>query len=379
MQSKLPRVGTTIFTVMSRRAEELGAINLSQGFPDYDAPEDLRELLVAAVRGGHNQYPPMAGIAALREQLALDVARRYQRTVSPEAEVTIVPGATEAIFCAIHATVRPGDEVLVLDPCYDSYEPSIQLAGGRAVHVPLVPPRFAIDWQRVRDAVTPRTRLIITNTPHNPTGTIWSAADLHELEALVEATGIYVIADEVYEHLVYDGARHQSVLRSDALYQRSFAIFSFGKTYQVTGWKTGYCIAPPALSTEFRKVHQFVTFVAVAPIQHALAAFMQLRPEYSAGLPGLFQAKRDLLGTALRATSFRFEPAAGTFFQLLDYRAIADRPDTEFVDWLIREHGVAAIPISVFCDEAPDTRLIRLCFAKRDDTLQRAAARLARL
>ena len=379
VRSKLPDVGTTIFTVMSARAAEFGAINLSQGFPDFAVPTALREALARAVHAGHNQYAPMAGLPALREQVAASVLRHHGRQVDPMDEVTVVPGATEAIFCAIMASVMPGDEVILFDPAYDSYEPSVRMAGGRAVRIPLMPPDFRVDWQRVKEAIGPRTRLIAINTPHNPTGTMLEASDLDALEELLAHTDALLLSDEVYEHLVYDGRRHHSVLSRPALAERAFAVFSFGKTFHATGWKTGYCVAPPALTTEFRRVHQFVTFVAVTPIQHALAEFMRDHPEHVAGLGAFYQSKRDFFCDALAGSGWKGPRAAGSFFQLLDYSQIADVPDTEMAERLVREHGVAAIPISVFYETPPRLRLLRFCFAKQEETLGRGAERLLSL
>jgi len=379
VRSKLPDVGTTIFTVMSARAAEVGAINLSQGFPDFAVPEALREALARHVHAGQNQYAPMAGVLALREQVAASVLRHHGRRVDPVDEVTVVPGATEAIFCAIMASVMPGDEVILFDPAYDSYEPSVRMAGGRAVRIPLQPPAFRIDWQRVKEALGPRTRLIVINTPHNPTGSMLDAADLDALEELLSHSDALLLSDEVYEHLVYDGRRHLSVLSRPALAERAFAVFSFGKTFHATGWKTGYCVAPPALTTEFRRVHQFVTFVAVTPIQHALADFMRDHPEHIAGLGAFYQAKRDFFCDALEGSGWQGERASGSFFQLLDYSRIADVPDTEMAERLVRDHGVAAIPISVFYEHPPHLRLLRFCFAKQEQTLSRGAERLLAL
>lgn len=376
--SKLPNVGTTIFTTMSQLAAQTGALNLSQGFPDFDGPDALREAVARHVMAGHNQYAPMTGLPALREQVALKVASRYGRTVNPDIEVTITPGATQAIFCAIQAVVRPGDEVIVFDPCYDSYEPSIELAGGVCIHQALSLPEFAIDWQKLSDAITARTRMIVLNTPHNPSGALIERADLDRLAALIRDRDIYVLSDEVYEHLVFDGREHASVLRHDELYQRAFVVSSFGKTYHVTGWKTGYVIAPPALSSELRKVHQYVSFTGVTPLQWALADFMADHPEHLDELPGFYQAKRDLFCDLLTDSRFSFTRAAGTYFQLADYSAI--RPDLDDVamsEWLTREHGVATIPISVFYQRPPaGLRLVRFCFAKREETLRQAAERL---
>ncbi len=379
IESKLPDVGTTIFTVLSRKAEQHRAINLSQGFPDFALPAGLGEALARHVAAGRNQYAPMAGVAALREQIALKVARSYGCRVDPEAEVTVVPGATEAIFCAIMATVRPGDEAILFDPSYDSYEPAVRLAGGRALRIPLLPPGFAIDWQRVADAITPRTRLVVINSPHNPTGSVLAASDLDRLEELVQRHGLLVLSDEVYEHLVFDAGAHRSVLARPALAERAFAVFSFGKTYHATGWKTGYCVAPPALTREFRRVHQFVTFVAVTPIQHALADFMAAAPEHVDGLPAFYQAKRDLFCRLLAGSRWRARPSAGTYFQLLDYSGISDADDLTMAEELVSRHGVAAIPVSVFYERPPGLRLLRFCFAKQDDTLARAAEVLCRI
>jgi methionine aminotransferase len=306
------------------------------------------------------------------------VAGLYGRNVNADSEVTIVPGATEAIFCAVQALIRPGDEAIVLDPCYDSYEPAVELAGGRCVHVPLQLPDFSVDWQRLADAITPRTRLIFINSPHNPSGALLSRADLDQLAALIRERAIWLISDEVYEHLVFDGVAHASVLAHEELYQRAYVVSSFGKTYHVTGWKTGYVVAPSALTAEMRKVHQFVTFVAVTPLQHALADFMAEHPEHIAELPAFYQAKRDLFCEQLAASRFRFTPTPGTYFQLADYSAIRpDLNDVEMAEWLTCEKGVAAIPVSVFYQQAPaEMRLVRFCFAKREETLLAAAEKL---
>lgn len=377
--SKLPSVGTTIFTSMSQLAADTGAINLSQGFPDFDGPAALLEAVGRHVLAGHNQYAPMTGLPALREQVAAAVGRLYGRTVDAGTEVTITPGATQAIFCAIQALVRAGDEVIVFDPCYDSYEPAVQLAGGVCVHQQLSLPDFSIHWQRLADALTPRTRLIVLNSPHNPSGSVLQMADLDRLAALIRDRDIYLLSDEVYEHLLFDGRVHASVLRHEELYQRALVIGSFGKTYHVTGWKTGYVVAPPALSAELRKVHQYVSFTGVTPLQWALAEFMHAHPEHLDGLPAFYQAKRDLFCELLGGSRWRFRPAAGTYFQLMDYSAIRpDLDDRAMAEWLTRTHGVASIPISVFCQAPPPgMRLLRFCFAKREDTLRQAAERLA--
>lgn len=378
LASKLPNVGTTIFTRMSQLAVESGALNLSQGFPDFDGPQALREAVGRHIAAGHNQYAPMTGLPALREQVAAKIARSYGRTLDPDSEVTITPGATQAIFCAIQALVQPGDEVIVFDPCYDSYEPSVQLAGGRCVHVPLALPDFSIDWQRLAAALSDRTRLIILNSPHNPSGALISPAELEQLAALIRDRDIYLVSDEVYEHLVFDGVPHASVLAHEELYQRAFVVSSFGKTYHVTGWKTGYVVAPPLLSAELRKVHQYVSFCGVTPLQWALADFMAEHPEHVEELPAFYQAKRDLFCDLLVDSRFAFTRAAGTYFQLADYSAIrADLDDVAMAEWLTREHGVAAIPVSVFYQQPPkDLRLVRFCFAKREETLRQAASML---
>jgi methionine aminotransferase len=379
IDSKLPNVGTTIFTVIGELANRHNAINLGQGFPDFSAPEALLDRVDHHVRQGHNQYAPMAGVATLREAIAAKVEQSYGRPISAEREITVTPGATEALYCAITACVRPGDEVIVFDPAYDSYEPAIELSGGRAVHLPLLPPEFAIDWQRVEDAINPRTRMIILNSPHNPTGATLSAADLETLAELVLETDILLLSDEVYEHLVYDGETHHSLLSHEELAARAFVVFSFGKTYHVTGWKTGYCIAPPALTAELRKVHQYVAFVAVTPIQLALADYLRDCPEHYRQLPAFYQRKRDLFCEHMTGSRFKFTPARGTFFQLMDYSDISDRDDMAMAQWLTRETGVAAIPVSVFYQEPPAARYVRFCFAKEDQTLIKAAELLCRI
>nr|MBP8238099.1 pyridoxal phosphate-dependent aminotransferase [Pseudomonas sp.] len=347
-------------------------------FPDFDGPQGLREAVSRHVAAGHNQYAPMTGLPALREQVAAKIARSYGRSVSADSEITITPGATQAIFCAVQALVRPGDEVIVFDPSYDSYEPSVELAGGQCIHVPLALPGFSIDWQRLQDALSAKTRLIILNTPHNPSGALISKAELDQLAALIRGRDIYLISDEVYEHLVFDGVAHVSVLAHDELYQRAFVVSSFGKSYHVTGWKTGYVVAPPTLSAELRKVHQYVSFCGVTPLQWALADYMAEHPEHVEELPAFYQAKRDLFCDLLGGSRFNFTRAAGTFFQLVDYSAIRpDLDDVAMAEWLTREQGVAAIPISVFYQAPPkNLRLVRFCFAKREETLRQAAEKL---
>lgn len=379
-QTKLPKVGTTIFTVMSQLAAEHGAVNLGQGFPDFAVPQRLVDELDAAMRAGHNQYAPMTGVAPLRQAIAEKVLRCYGRPVDPDTEITVTSGATEALFNAIHAVVRPGEEVIVLDPAYDSYEPAIDLAGARAVHVPLDPRTFAVDWDRVRAAVTPKTRLLIVNSPHNPSGAMFDQADIRALAALLEGTGIYLISDEVYEHIVFDGRRHESILRYPDLAARAFVVSSFGKTYHCTGWKIGYAIAPQALSAEFRKVHQYNVFCTFAPAQHAFAAMIRQEPEHYEQLGAFYQDKRDRFREQLLGTKFKPLPVPGGYFQLVDYSAVSDLPDAEFVKWLTVEHGVTAIPLSPFYETPPaGQRLARLCFAKNEATLDAAVERLKAL
>jgi methionine aminotransferase len=380
LTSKLPDVGTTIFTRMSALAAEYNAINLSQGYPDFEAPPALCEALARAVRDGHNQYAPMAGLPQLREALAAQLRRYRGINCDPDSEITVVPGATEGIFCAVMASIRPGDEVILLDPCYDSYAPAISLAGGSAVHVPLRPHSFHPDWQRVEDAVTPRTRMIMVNSPHNPTGATFSSADLDALAGIAEAYNLLVCSDEVYEHLVFDDRRHHSVLQWPALRERSFAHFSFGKTFSVTGWKTGYCVAAPALTRELRKVHQFVAFVAVTPVQHAIADFLAAEPGYPGTLAAAYQARRDLFCEALSGSRFGVTPSAGTYFQLLDYSAISAEADHRLCESWTRTMGIASIPVSVFYQHPPEEQhYLRFCFAKSDDVLLQAAEILCRI
>lgn len=377
IETKLPKVGTTIFSVMSQLAAEHKAVNLGQGFPDFDGPQALRDALTRAMNGGRNQYAPMTGIPALREAIARKSERLYARKVDVDAEITVTSGATEALFAAIAAVVHGGDEVIVLDPCYDSYAPAIELNGGRAVHVPLDPRDFSPDWQRIKDAITPRTRMILINTPHNPCGSVWSAADLDALAALVRDSDILVLSDEVYEHIVFDGVLHQSVLRHAELAERSFVISSFGKTYHCTGWKVGYCIAPRALSAEFRKVHQYLTFCTFTPAQWAFAEILESDPQHYLDLPAFYQAKRDRFRELLVGSKFKLLPVGGAYFQVADYSALSDRDDLAFCEWLAREGRVAAIPISAFYETpAAGQRLIRFCFAKSDATLEQAASHL---
>ena len=379
--SKLPDVGTTVFTVMSQLAADCGAINLSQGFPSFDPPAELIDRISHHLSNGANQYAPMPGVAALRQAIAEKTQRLYNQTVDFETEVTVSTGATEGLFSAIQAIVRAGDEVVVFDPAYDSYEPAVTLAGGKTLHVPLYieDGAFSVDWQRLKDALTSNTRLVIVNFPHNPTGALLSTSDLDTLAGLLRSSETYILADEVYEHIVFDNSRHNSILGNSELRERSFVVSSFGKTFHATGWKVGYCIAPPALTQEFRKVHQFTTFTVVTPIQHALADFMNSRPTFHEELAGFYEQKRDLFCSLLARSRFRIRPAPSTFFQLLDYGAISDAPDVVLAERWTREFGVASIPLSVFCETGFTGTRLRFCFAKDDETLAKAAAILCGL
>ena len=377
LTTKLPKVGTTIFTVMSQLAAEHKAVNLGQGFPDFAVPARLVEELDKAMRAGHNQYAPMSGVPALRNAIAAKTERCYGWRPDADTEITVTSGASEAILDAVSAVVHAGEEVIVLDPCYDCYEPAIELAGATAVHVPLDPDTFAPDWNRVRAAITPRTRLLMINTPHNPSGAMLTAQDMAAVAGLLRDTGIWLLSDEVYEHIVFDGARHESVLRYPELRERAFVISSFGKTYHCTGWKIGYCIAPPALSTEFRKVHQYNTFCSFTPAQHAFAAMIQAEPGHYEQLGAFYEAKRDHFRSQLLTTKLQPLPVPGGYFQLVDYSAISDLDDLAFCRWLTTEHGVASIPLSPFYETPPEgQRLARLCFAKNEATLDMAIERL---
>jgi methionine aminotransferase len=379
IKSKLPQVGTTIFTVMSHLAAECGAINLSQGYPDFSAPEELLDLVARHLQAGHNQYAPMAGLPELREQIALKTERLYGRKTDPESEVTVTSGATEALFSAIEAFVHPGQEVIVFDPAYDSYEPAIRLAGGRTLHIPMLAPDFQVDWNRVANAINKNTRMIILNTPHNPTGSVLTDEDIEMLSELTRETEILLLGDEVYEHMIFDQRIHASLLRFPALSQRSLVISSFGKTYHATGWKIGYCVASPNLMAEFRKVHQFVQFCVVTPMQYALADFLATRPEHYLELPEFYEQKRDRFCELLEPSRFELEPSAGTYFQLARYSSITSEPDVEFSKRLTRESGVACIPVSVFYESPPDQHLLRFCFAKDTETLEQAAEILCKI
>lgn len=378
LNSRLPTVGTTIFTVMSALAQECGAINLSQGFPDFDAPAELLDALDAAARAGHNQYAPMAGMPVLREAIAAKVEALYGAQYDVASEVTVTAGATQAIFTAIAALVHPGDEVIVFTPAYDSYAPSVELQGGRVVYAELLAPSYRPDWAAVKALVTPRTRMVIVNSPHNPTGSVWTADDVAALADVVQGTGIVVLSDEVYEHMVYDGVRHESVMRHPELLQRSIVVSSFGKTCHATGWKVAYALAPRELMAEFRKAHQFIVFTVHTPSQVALAEFMK-KPGWYAQLLALYQGKRDIFRQALAGSRFELLPCEGTYFQCVKYAAISDEGDRAFAERLTREHGVAAIPVSAFYPDGRDHGVIRFCFAKSADTLGRALERLTKL
>jgi len=374
--SKLPNTGTTIFTVMSKLAHDEGAINLSQGFPDFEPPPALLERITHYLNAGYNQYGPMAGVFELRQVVSDKIKACYGLSADADAEITITPGATEALFVALSAVVHAGDEVIILDPAYDAYDPSVRLNGGVPVHVPLSAVDFSVDWQAVEDAITPRTRLIMTNTPHNPTSAIWDASDIASLRTLVSRYGLYVVADEVYEHIVFDGCRHESLLRYPDLFERSFVVSSFGKTLHATGWRIGICVAPAALTSEFRKLHQYVSFATNAPLQYGIADFLRTCPEHYLGLADFYQGKRDHFARLLADSRFRLLPSRGTYFQLADYSLVSDEPDVDLATRLTREIKVASVPVSVFCEQPMDVRVIRFCFAKHEDTLKEAAARL---
>ena len=374
IHSKLPAQGVTIFSIMTAMAQRLNALNLSQGFPDFPAPPDLLQALSQATLEGYNQYAPGDGLINLREEVAKLFIQRDQLQIDPITEITITPGATIGIFSTIQAIVHAGDEVIIFDPSYDSYAPSVQLVGGKAIHIALNAPAFSVDWNQVKDAISAKTRMIIVNTPHNPTGAMWSKQDWLNLIELIKDTNIVVLSDEVYEHLIYDGKKHYSALSFPELRKRSFVVGSFGKTFHVTGWKTGYCIAAPQLMNVFRQVYQFANFCGVTPVQIALAQYMQQHPKHILGLSSFYQQKRDMFISGIQQSKFTLLPSSGTFFQNVDYSAI--RPDLNDVDmckFLAEEHKIVAIPISVFYQKAPENlRLIRFCFAKKDETLIQA-------
>jgi methionine aminotransferase len=376
--TKFPTMGTTIFTVMSALAAEKAAVNLGQGFPDFDCDPKLVEGVAAAMREGLNQYPPMIGAAPLRDAVAAKIEALYGRKYDPVAEITITAGATQAIITAVLALVKPGDEVIVLEPCYDSYVPNIELAGGKVVRVPLTPGTFRPDFGKIAAALSPRTRAILVNTPHNPSATIWTREEMQQLEDLLAPTDVFVISDEVYEHMVFDGQQHQSAARFPGLAARSLIVSSFGKTYHVTGWKIGYVAAPAPLSAEFRKVHQFNVFTVNTPMQHGIARYMA-SPEPYLQLPAFYQRKRDLFRAGLARTRLKLLPSQGTYFQCVDISGISALREDEFCKWLTAEVGVAAIPLSAFYGGGFDQQVVRFCFAKKDETLMTALGRLAKL
>jgi methionine transaminase len=378
LRTKLPAVGTTIFTVMSALAAEKGAVNLGQGFPDFDCDPKLVQAVTDAMTRGLNQYPPMTGVPALREAVAVKLEAMYGRKYDPAAEITITAGATQAIITAVLAVVRPGDEVIVLEPCYDSYVPNIELAGGTVVRVPLVPGTFRPDFAKIAAALNPRTRAILVNTPHNPSATVWTREEMLQLQDLLAPTDTLLISDEVYEHMVFDGQLHQSAARFSGLAARAFIVSSFGKTYHVTGWKVGYVAAPASLTTEFRKVHQFNVFTVNTPMQHAFAAYMA-DPQPYLQLPAFYQRERDLFRVGLGRTKFRVLPSEGSYFQCVDISAVSQLGEADFCKWLTTEIGVAAIPLSAFYGDGFDQRVVRFCFAKKDETLKTAIERLAKL
>ena len=378
LQSKLPAVGTTIFTVMSALATEHKAVNLGQGFPDFNCDPALVNHVATAMQGGLNQYPPMAGVPSLREAVAAKVEAMYGQRYESNTEITITAGATQAIITAILAIVHPGDEVIVLEPCYDSYVPSIDLAGGIAVRVPLTPRTFRPDFGKIAAAINPKTRAILINSPHNPSGTVWSREDMQKLQDILAPTHVFLISDEVYEHMVFDGQDHMSAARFPGLAARAFIVSSFGKTYHVTGWKVGYVAAPAPLTAEFRKVHQFNVFTVNTPVQHGLAAHMSDTTRYTE-LPAFYQRKRDLFRAGLKPTKFKLLPSEGSFFQCVDMSDVSDLSEADFCQWLTKEIGVAAIPMSAFYSNSFDQRVVRFCFAKREETLNLALTRLAKL
>jgi methionine aminotransferase len=379
LRSKLPSGGVSIFAVMTRLANEVGAINLSQGFPDFETSPELIDTVARHMRDGHNQYAPMPGVLALREALAQKIEALYGRRYDPVTEITVTTGATEGIFAALTAFVHPGDEVLLFQPAYDSYTPSVTLSGGRPVYVTLRYPDYRIDWDEVRRAISPRTRVIVMNSPHNPTGMIWTPDDVRELGRVLSGTDAIVIADEVYEHILFDGGRHESLARYPEIAERAVVISSFGKTYHTTGWKVGYCAAPPALTTEIQRIHQWITFAVNGAVQMAYADFVRRDPR-CADVTAFYQGRRDKFLSLVRESRFRPLACRGTFFQMMDYSAITDEQDTDFALRVTREHGVAAIPISPFLnDRTAAGPVLRFCFAKRDSTLERAAERLVRV
>ena len=378
VKSKLPKAGTTIFTIMSALANEHGAINLSQGFPGFDVSEELIDLIYDKMNDGHNQYAPMPGILPLRQRISEKIQKLYSAKYDPETEITITAGGTQAIYTAITSVIKEGDEVIVFEPAYDSYVPAIELCGGIPVHLHLKAPDYHIDWNETKKFVNQKTRMILINTPHNPTGAILTAKDMHQLEKITNGTDIIILSDEVYEHVIFDGYEHQSVTRYPKLAERSFVVFSFGKTYHATGWKMGYILSPEKLMKEFRRVHQFNVFSVNTPIQHALAEYMKEKKHYDK-LPAFYQAKRDYFLKQIKGSRFKPLPCSGSYFQLLDYSKISDEKDTEFAKRVTIEFGVASIPVSVFYNRPPDQKLLRFCFAKEDSLLKDAADKLKKI
>lgn len=378
ISSKLPDIGTTIFTVMSKLALEHHALNLSQGFPNFDVAPELTSLLGKYTRKGFNQYAPMTGVQVLREALSEKTSALYGVNYDPETEITVTSGATEALFAAISAVVSPGDEVIIFEPAYDSYAPAIRLNGGIPVYVTLTPPDYTIDWQEVKGKISDKTRMIIINTPHNPTGTVLSSEDLNQLAALVRDTDIFVLGDEVYEHIIFDGLPHHSLLTHPELKERSFICGSFGKTFHITGWKIGYCLAPKDLSVEFRKVHQYLTFSTFTPVQYALAEYLKT-PENYLSIPAFYESKRDQFLSAIAGSRFNFKPSQGSFFQNVSYEALTDENDFDLAVRLTKEIGVASIPVSVFYHQKNDFKILRFCFAKDRETLEKAGEKLSKL
>jgi len=378
LNSKLPKTGTTIFTVMSKLAADVGAINLSQGFPDYSSSVELFDKVHYYMKKGFNQYAPMPGFIGLREAIAEKVEKLYATKYNPDTEITITAGATLAIYTVISALIREGDEVILFEPAYDSYAPSIELNGGIPIYIELKPPDFHIDWNEVRKLISPRTKMIIINTPHNPTGSVMSAADMQELEKLTTDTDIVILSDEVYEHIIFDGKQHQSICRFPKLTERSFAVFSFGKTFHNTGWKMGYVLGPENLMREYRKAHQYIFFTCNTPIQMALADFLKEENNYLS-LPKFYQQKRDYFNSLIKDSRFSFLPSAGTYFQLVKYNGISKEKDTDFAVRITKDNGVASIPISVFYHEGVDNKYIRFCFAKSEEVLRAAAEKLCKI
>lgn len=379
LTSKLPTVGTTIFSQMSALAHQYDAINLSQGFPNFDCDPYLKKQVNYYINNGYNQYSPMPGMPELQRAIAELVSRHYELNIDPASQVTVTSGATEALFVALQTLVHTGDEVIVFDPAYDSYEPAVNMAGGTCVHLPLLAPDYRIDWQQVEQAINHKTRAIVINSPHNPTGATIDDEDIKALRGIIERHDIHIVSDEVYEHMVYDDLIHHSILRYPELAERSFVVASFGKTFHVTGWKVGYCIAPEHLMHEFRKIHQYVTFSTVTPIQKAIADTMNKHPELVSGLGQFYQQKRDIFAEHLADSQFKLLPCEGTYFQLLDYSQLSDLPDVEFCNWLTQVHKIATIPLSVFYEQGSMDKIIRVCFAKDDETLKKAAEILCRV